>query len=326
VDRREIDGVADGAVAQEVADRGGRVEPHLLLGLLGRGGDVRRGHDLPHLHERPVGRRLLLEDVERRARDDALVDRAPERQLVDELAASRVDDADARLHARKAFVIQQSPRVGGRGQVQGQEVGLLAHGIERQQLDPGAGRHVGGDERVVGDDPHAERAGPLGHFLADPSESHDPEGLAVELGAEKAFLLPPAFFHGVVGGRHGPSQGEHERARVLGHADAVRARRVDDEDAPSACGGHVDVVDARARAADDPQARGGGEQVGGDLRGAPDEQRIGVRKGRLQVRQRPAAAGVDHPSRFAAQQIERRRRQVVGDDDPDRVRLMMFRT
>ena len=55
--------------------------------------------DLRQLGERPVGRRLGLEHVEPGAGDDAAFDRAPQRGLVDQLAARGVDEADARLAA-----------------------------------------------------------------------------------------------------------------------------------------------------------------------------------------------------------------------------------
>ena len=50
-------------------------------------------------------------------------------------------------------------------------------------------------------------------------------------------------------------QREHQRAGVLGDADAVGAGRVDDEDAARAGRGDVDVVDAGAGAGDDAEPR-----------------------------------------------------------------------
>ena len=58
VNRREIHGVAHHAVAQEIADRGRRIETDQFLRLLGRRGDVRRRDDLRQFGERPIGRRL----------------------------------------------------------------------------------------------------------------------------------------------------------------------------------------------------------------------------------------------------------------------------
>ena len=90
--RREVHGVADDAVAQEIADGGGGFESDQLLRLFGRRRDVRRRDDLRQLGERPVGRRLLFEHVEAGAADDAAFDGAAQRRLVDQLAARRVDE------------------------------------------------------------------------------------------------------------------------------------------------------------------------------------------------------------------------------------------
>ena len=147
-------------------------------------------------------------------------------------------------------------RLGGRREVKRQEVGGGADLVERQQLDAHAFGEIARDERVVGDDAHAERAGALRDFLADAAEPGDAERLASQLGAEEALLLPLRLLHRAVGGRNDAGQRQHERARVLGDADAVGARRVDDEDAARAGRGDIDVVDAGAGAGDDPQLWG----------------------------------------------------------------------
>ena len=101
LERREVHGVADDAAAQEVADGRGRVGADQLLRLFGRRRDVRRRDDLRQLGQRPVLGRLLLEHVEAGALDDAAFDGAAERALVDQLAARRVDEPQARLAARR---------------------------------------------------------------------------------------------------------------------------------------------------------------------------------------------------------------------------------
>ena len=97
--------------------------------------------------------------------------------------------------------------------------------------------------------------------------------------------------------------------------------RVDDEDAAAAGGGHVDVVDAGAGAADDAQLRRGGEQIGGHLGRAAHQQRVGVGEIADQFGGgRPLRASIV-PARFGAEQIERRGGQVVGDNDFQCVRV-----
>ena len=98
--RREVDGVADDAVPQEVAQRRHRFHADQLLPLARRRGDVRRGHDLRQHLQPVIDGRLLLEDVERRAADLARFDRVGQRALVDQVAARGVDDADALLRLR----------------------------------------------------------------------------------------------------------------------------------------------------------------------------------------------------------------------------------
>ena len=112
MNRREVHRVADDAVAQEIAHRRRRFDADQFLRLFGRRGDVRRGDDLRQLGQRPIGRRLVFEDVEPRAADDARFDRAPQRGLVDQLAARRVDQSDARFAAREPRVVEQMLRFG----------------------------------------------------------------------------------------------------------------------------------------------------------------------------------------------------------------------
>ena len=87
-------------------------------------------------------RRLLGEDVEAGAGDPALGERVGERLLVDDAAAGGVDDAHGRLDLGQRLLADQADRLGGLGQVHGDEVAL------REQL-------------VEGDQPDAELAGAL---------------------------------------------------------------------------------------------------------------------------------------------------------------------
>ena len=143
---------------QVVADGGGGLEADQLLRFGRRRRDVRRGDDLRQLGQAPVLRRLDLEHVERRAGDVARFDRVGERGLVDQLAARGVDDPHAALALRQTGRAEEVPRLGRRRNVEADVVGDLAHAVEREQLDAERGRDCLGDERVVRDDLHAERA------------------------------------------------------------------------------------------------------------------------------------------------------------------------
>ncbi len=77
---------------------------------------------------------------------------------------------------------------------------------------------------------------------------------------------------------------------------------------------HVDVVDAGAGAGDGAEPWRGRNQVGGDLRGAAYDDRVGIRQVRRQRRRRAAAARIDFPS-LRAQDGQRRLRKIVRHDN-----------
>ena len=79
--RRKVDGAADHALAQEVANVHGGLSADQLLSFNGRGGDVRRRHHLRELGQAPVDRRLRFEHVETGAADVSALDRVGERRL-----------------------------------------------------------------------------------------------------------------------------------------------------------------------------------------------------------------------------------------------------
>ena len=149
----------------------------------------------------------------------------------------------------------------------------------------------------MGDDAHAERGGAASDLLADPSQPGEPQRLVAHLFAEKLLFLPLALLHGGVGGRQVARHRQHQADGQLGHADAVRARRVHDDDAAGAGGGDVDVVHAGAGAGDHPQARRGGDERRGHLCCASNDKCVGIGEigGELSG-VRPVRASTSHPS------------------------------
>ena len=76
--------------------------------------------------------------------------------------------------------------------------------------------------------------------------------------------------------RHGASDGEHQRKRMLGNADGVPARRIHHEDAVMGGRVHVHVVHAHAGAAHDAKLGGLLEQRGRHFRGTANHQAVGI--------------------------------------------------
>ena len=240
------------------------------------------------------------EDVEGGAGDRTVAERFGEGRLVDDPAAGDVDDAQAGLGLEQQFAADQAGRLGGLGQVDGEEVGLGDDLVEGHQLDPAEARPLRRDVRVEGDEAHAEAAGSIGDELADPSEADDAERLVGELDALPLAALPSPVDERGVRLRDVAGLGEQQRHRVLGGRDDVRLRRVDDHHTTGGGGVEVDVVEADAGPADDEQAVGSGRAARlSTVRGRADDQRLGPgrRPASRSARARPSCTSTAWPAR-----------------------------
>jgi hypothetical protein len=154
--------------------------------------------------------------------------------------------------------------------------GLAEQLLQRHHADAELRGPARLDVGVVGDQRDAEGGQPLGDQLADPAQPDHADDLVGDLDAGELRALPGALAQRRVGGRDVPGGGQQQRHRVLGRADDVRRRGVDDHDAALGRRGHVDVVQADAGARDHLQVGSGGQGLGVDLRGAADHHRGGV--------------------------------------------------
>jgi hypothetical protein len=146
-----------------------------------------------------------------------------------------------------------------------------------RSLDAHLAGAIGRDERVVGDEAHLERLGPVGHELADPAEADDAERLVGQLDALPGAALPTPIDERGVRLGDVPGLCQEQGHRVLGRRDDVGLRRVHDHHATRRRRLDVDVVEADARAADDDQLVGGSEHLGRHLGGRPDDECAGAR-------------------------------------------------
>ena len=121
-DRRDVDGGADDAAGEGRRDLLGHDHARAVLGLLGRGAEVRRHDDAGQAEERALGGRLLREDVDGRAAQVTRRERRDQRLLVDDVAAGRVDEPRAGLHGRERRGADEAARLGRGRQVERDEV------------------------------------------------------------------------------------------------------------------------------------------------------------------------------------------------------------
>ena len=228
-------------------------------------------------NKRRLGRRLLLEDVERGTLDVTAADRLGEVGLVDDAAARHVDDPNAglglgfRVSAFRRFVVSL---FFGRWIVM---KSLCAQQrVQVHQFDAHVPGPLLGDERVVGDEAHAEGQGPLGDERADLAEPDDAQGLAVQLHALPLAALPLAVLQRGVGLGDVARLARSSAMRLLGGREDVRHGGVDDHDAELGGLGDVDVVEADAGAPHDHEVLGRLEGRGVHLGGRADDERVGA--------------------------------------------------
>ena len=106
---------------------------------------------------------------------------------------------------------------------------------------------------------------------------------------------------------------EQQRDRLLGGADDVGLRRVDDHHAAGGRGRDVDVVEPDAGPGDHLQLRRGRERLGVDRGRAADDERVGLGQRR---QQRGAVGAVDVPDlEVRGQQVEPGGRELFGDQN-----------
>ena len=190
-DRGDVDRGGDDAAGERGDDLLGRLHAGAVLRLGGRGAQVGRDDDVGVAEERVVGDRLLGEDVQRGAGDLAGVDRGLEVLVDHERPAGDVDDPHAVLALGQRLGVDEALGLRGLGQVQRDEVAGGEHVVGGLGLlGADLAEALRADERVVGDDAHAEGAGADRDQLADAAEAEHAERLALDLGPAELRRAP----------------------------------------------------------------------------------------------------------------------------------------
>ena len=107
---------------------------------------------------------------------------------------------------------------------------------------------------------------------------------------------------------------QHERHREFGDADTVGTRRVHDDDATSARGWYVNVIDASAGACDGTQLGCGVDQCRRHTRRAANHDGVGVCDVGGELLRGAARSCVYFPA-FVAEEIDCGSREVICDKD-----------
>ena len=311
--RREVDRRGDDRTLKPGSDELGGLHAGALLRLLGGCAQMRHDQRVVELMQGAVRARLVLPNVDARGEDLAGGDEICQRVDVVDAAARDVDQDDAVLHAGVLLGAEHADGLFGLGQVHRDEIGdgqdLVDIVVERDAELLGA---LGAAVRIVADELHAEGAGALGHQAADAAQAEDRERLLEELDAHELAALPLVRVHGGVRLGGVARAGEEEAHGLLGGGHDVRRRSVADDHAAVGGGGHIDVVDAHARAADDLEVRARLDDLARDLGARAHDEGV-VAGDRLdQLLGREIEQHVDLEA-LLAQNLDAGIRQLVGD-------------
>src|SRR5258705_1066735 len=132
-------------------------------------------------------RRLLFENIQRGAGDNAGLDRTKKRAFINQSAAGAVDDPYAVLHFRESFRADNAARLGGQRRVYGQEISARKDVIKRRHFDLEIARLLRSDERIVADDLHAEGTRARRDGPSDAAETDNAQSFSLQLDADKFF-------------------------------------------------------------------------------------------------------------------------------------------
>ncbi len=184
-------------------------------------------------------------------------------------------------------------RLVGQRRVQRDEVGAAQQGLELDLLHPHLDRALGREEGIIGDHLHPQPQRAIGDDAADIARADQPDGLAGQLDAHEAVLLPLARLRRGVGLGQLAGEREHQRDGMLGGGDRVAERCVHHDHALGRGRGDIDIVDADAGTADHLEVGGGLEDRLGDLGRAADREPVVFADDRDQLLGRLAGDLVD---------------------------------
>ena len=309
----DVDRVRDELAAQGEQHAAGHVGAGTVLGLGGRGSQVRGDHGVLEFEQRRVGAGLGVEHVERGRADLSGLERIDEGRLHDQSAAGGVDDHDAVLGTGETLGVEEAGGLLRLGQVHRDDVRTLDQLVDVHELDAQLGGTGGRQVRVVGDEVGLERGQALGDELADPAEADHADGLTEQFDTVEGAALPRVLTQRRIGSGDLAAGGHQQRHGVLGGGVDVRGGRVDHHHAPLGGGRDLHVVQTHAGTADDLEVGGGRQHLGVDGGRGAHEDRVGV-LGRLEELR--AIRAVD-PSDLdgVAERVDGRLGEFVGDED-----------
>ncbi len=208
-------------------------------------------------------RRLVREDIQRRARDRARLDRALERFEIHHTPACVVDQVCAGFHHPDLICADQSSCGFRVRHMQRHDIALTQHLLERIRGRCIPERQL--VDRVEEQDSHPHRFREDRDLRPDVPVPDDPEGFAADLVSARRALEPLALVCRVAPRRELSVQRDDLRDRQFRDRSCVAERRVEDRDPAFRGRVQVHLVRPGAEASDREQTLAGFDDFAGEL-------------------------------------------------------------
>ncbi len=189
---------------------------------------MRRQDHILHPNQRMVqGQRLRFDHVQACTRNGPCLQRGHQILLVDDRAASRIDEIGARLHHLEQTAVYESPRLLGQGTVGNHEIRIPENGLQAHEFHVQRIRPLRVQVRIVGKaPPQVERTEKPEHLAPDIAHPHrayrlaaksEPGSLRLKIpsAGPHQFILRPQLF----------GQGQDQRQDRLRHRLPNRVHR-----------------------------------------------------------------------------------------------------
>ena len=210
-----------------------------------------------------IGGRLVGEDVQSGTSNLAAAHGLNQSRNIDNSTTAGVDEVGAGLHLLELSVGDQVLGLGSLRNVKGDKVGLPKESLKSRHLASSANSHE--VDNVIVDDGHAHGLRQNGQLRANVAVADNTEGLAADLPALGAHLVPGAAVHlaGAVAELAG--EGDDLSNHQLSNRAGVGERRVENGNTMLSSIVKINLVGTNAEAADNEQVLSFPENIGSKL-------------------------------------------------------------
>ena len=182
-------------------------------------------------------------------------------RFVNQAATGAVDDANSLFGFGKVLGRQDIAGLIRQRNMQGDEIGTPKQFIKINLCHAKGFCAFIRQEGIIGDNFHMQADRAVAHDATDIACADDAKGFIEQLYPHEPGFFPFSGMGGSVGFWNLPRHRKHHRNRMFRSGDRIAKRRIHHNDALFRCRGNINIVHTNARAPDDLQVGGKGQQL-----------------------------------------------------------------